>query len=302
MSFNLYYAGAQCAEVEDWLVANKCHKLYSQLTERRAIKRWLDRNPTSNLFIDSGAYSAHSRGVELDVDEYIDYLNDLDDLVTIFAQVDKIPGTLGKARTLDDIEEAPALSWDNYLYMRTKLKSPDKCLPIFHQGENIKWLDNMLEATFDGEHIPYIGISPCNDLNVHQKEIYISECFKHIKNSSNPNVKVHAFGMTSLKVLERYPLYSADSTSWVLIAAMGSVMTPWGTYYVGDRLKSSKNLNYFSDDVKDKVNEYFVSIGSSLQDVSENYVSRLLANCKFTHNWALNYQYRPMGVSKKKLI
>lgn len=304
MSFNLYFAGSRGKVCDNWLYMNDCNRLYSQLNNRSDIKRFCENatSSKSKLFIDSGAFSAHTKGAEVNVDDYINYVNSLDNKVTIFAQVDKIPGTFGKARTIQEIEEAPAISWENYLYMRERLVSPDKCLPVFHQGEDFKWLDNMLEAKFNGKHIPYIGISPSNDLTVKRKETFIQECFKHIKNSSNPDVKTHAFGMTSLKVLERYPFYSADSTTWLIVAAMGSVMTPWGTLYVSSREYSEDNINCLPDKAKNVVIEYFDSLGFSMQDLSEKNESRALANCMFLKKWADSYQYKPANTFKNKLF
>ena len=87
----------------------------------------------------------------------------------------------------------------------------------------LEWVDE------NGEHIPYIGISPANDQPVKEKEKFIDKCFKIIAKSSNPNVCTHAFGMTSLYILERYPFTSADSTSWILNGANGSIMTKYGS-------------------------------------------------------------------------
>lgn len=48
--------------------------------------------------------------------------------------------------------------------------------------------------------------------------------------------------MTQLDLLEQYPYTSADSTSWKLCAAMGSIYTPYGVIYVSDRNKYEKKI------------------------------------------------------------
>lgn len=73
------------------------------------------------------------------MDEYIDYVNGLDNEVDLIAQVDTIPGSFGVIRTADETVIAPELSWQNYLYMRDKIISVDKLVPIFHQDEDFKW-------------------------------------------------------------------------------------------------------------------------------------------------------------------
>lgn len=54
--------------------------------------------------------------------------------------MDCIPGTFGRVRTQKEIEESPIKSWENYLYMKDKLKSRDKLIPIFHQEESFEHL------------------------------------------------------------------------------------------------------------------------------------------------------------------
>lgn len=298
MAFNLYFAGSQCPEADIYLKNHNANRLASQLNDRSLISSWsehLRTNPesTSHLFIDSGAFSAHTKNSSINVDEYINYLNNNDDVFYIFAQVDKIPGVFRQPKTKEQLLEAPELSWKNYLYMRPKLKSPDKLIPIFHQGEDIKWLHNMLEFTIEGYHIPYIGISPANDKSTKEKIIFIEKCFDVIKNSSNPNVKTHAFGMTSLKVLESYPFTSADSTSWIMTGANGGIMTKWGIITVSENHKNDISYYLYSADMKSKLSEYVKSQGFDLEQLSTDYKQRILFNIKYLLNWAANYKYKP---------
>lgn len=301
MSFDLYFAGSRTGGVDDWLSENLCPRLYSQLNDRTSIKKWNQYPKRGKLFIDSGAHTAHTQMREVDVDDYLDYVNNLDDYVTIFAQVDKIPGIYRKPKTIKDWVEAPEISWNNYLYMRERAKSPDKIIPVFHQGENLKWLSNMLEARFDGKPIPYIGISPRGDVPVSSKENFIADCFKVIESSSNPNVKVHAFGMTTLEVLERYHFYSADSTTWLLTAAMGNIITPWGLVYCSDR-DANRTLTSLPKMVQEAFLSYISGTGYTFEQLAKDYVARMLVNCRYLKNWADNYQYKPVKVRRQKLF
>lgn len=303
VGFDLYFAGSSVPDAEQWLIRNNSNRLQSQLNDRPNIKRWCESSNNGKLFIDSGAFSAHTKGKNLDVDEYINYVNTLDDYIHIFAQVDHIPGKFRQPKTPEQLAEAPKLSWDNYLYMKDKVKSKHKLLPIFHQGEDFKWLINMLEFTDSDGHIPYIGISPANDLSTNKKEVFIEKCFNIIEKSSNPNVKTHAFGMTSLNVLERYPFYSADSTSWIMSAAMGNIMTPFGLIYVSERsTKAPEHISNFKTDAQDALNTYLCSIGLSLQEVITNPQSRFICNCIWLTNWMKNYTFKGTGVYKKSLF
>ena len=182
--------------------------------------------------------------------------------------------------------------------MRDKLKEPKKLLPIFHQGEDYDWLWNMLEwKDENGNYIPYIGISPAVD--VLGLEEFLTNSFDIIKKSNNSNVKTHAFGMTQLKMLELYPYTSADSTSWKLVAAMGSIYTPWGLVYVSDR--GAKEYLFAKRDARYNLTKYIESCGYTLEQCAKFDTVRYIMNIKYLMDWAKNYQYRG-GIHKKKLF
>ena len=266
------------------------------MNERRSVDRWVEylrEHPecTSKLFIDSGAFSAHTKGKVVDVDEYIRYINSIDDQVTVFAQVDKIPGKFGEEHTKEELEEAPELSWQNYLYMVDKVKSRDKLIPIFHQGEDFRWLKNMLEYRHsDGSHIAYIGISSTNDQPTISKIQWFDKCFKMIKESSNPDVKTHAFGMTIRPVLEAFPFTSADSTGWLMCGANGSIYVGYNIVVIGDRSQSkSVNIINKSTGVKQSVRDYVEKFGYNIDDLIADVNQRQLFNIEVLKDWADHY-------------
>lgn len=302
MKFDLYFAGSRTGGVDDWLAEHEAPRLFSQLNDRSSITAWNSYEKRGKLFVDSGAHSAHTKNLEVDVDDYINYVNDLDDFVDIFAQLDKIPGIYRQPKTIKDWVEAPEKSWKNYVYMRERLKSPDKCIPVFHQGENLKWLKNMCDATFEGKHIPYIGISPRGDVRVKDKESFIADCFGVIEESSNPDVKVHAFGMTTLSVLERYHFYSADSTTWLLTAAMGNIMTPWGLVYCSNKSKWQTTPDQMLPAAKEAIIDYIRSAGYEYDQIVDDYAARMIINCRYLKNWSDNYEFKPANTRRKKLF
>lgn len=307
--FQLYFAGSLNKVFEEDLKNKGANRLASQLLDRNVIEGWRagrqEGRCAGHLLIDSGAFSAHTRDVQLDVDAYIEYVNDNDDLVHIFAQVDKIPGKFRQPKTRSELREAPELSWQNYLYMRERVKSPDKLMPIFHQGEDFKWLDNILNYRdpSTGEAVKYMGISPANDRAVNEKVKFIDRCFNVIKESTNPNICTHAFGMTSLDVLEQYPFTSADSTSWLLNGAMGSIMTEYGSVLVSSgSLSSSQHLVKMPIQAQQKIQAYVEAKGYSLQEVAEDYKARIRLNIDYLLDWARNYQYTPSTIKRRTLF
>lgn len=239
MSFNLYFAGAR-NKTDEVMLKYQSNRLLSFVNEKSDLKNFIkyrkEGRHTGKLFIDSGAYSAHTKGIDLNVDNYIKFLNDNAGLFTCIAQLDTIPGEFGKPKTIEQLIEAPIKSWENYNYMRERMIDKDNLLPIFHQGEDFKHLVDMLETTYHGAHIPYIGISPANDLSTQHKTGWIDKVFAEIQRSSNKDVCTHAFGMTSRPLLKMYPWTSADSTSWIQEARFGKCRIDEELLLISDRL------------------------------------------------------------------
>lgn len=306
MGFNLYLAGSYSKMVDEKLQEMGVNRLASQLNDRSLLERWITyirEVEHRKLFVDSGAFSAHTKGKELDVDEYIEYLNARQGCFEVIAQVDKIPGEFGKKKTREQLLEAPELSWENYLYMRDKVIDYNNLTPIFHQGEDFKHLHRMLETTFDGEHIPYIGISPANDVSTKEKAKWFETVFRIIRDSSNPNVKTHAFGMTSLDLLEQYPFYSADSTSWLMTSANGSIMTSWGLMLMSDvQVNNAKHFNHLSPEMQAKVAEEVAKWGYDIEEAKTNYKIRGLINASYLKNWADNYKFKGTSRYQRRLF
>ncbi len=298
MGFNLYFAGSQAKLADALIEEMNLLRLLSYLNDKRHIFNRKDKG--LKTFIDSGAYSAHTKGVEIDPDDYISFLNEHDETVSICAQLDKIPGRFNQPKTREELLEAPEMSWDNYLYMYPKLKSPEKLLPIFHQGEDFKHLERILNHE---PKVQYMGISPANDLPTKVKETWINECFKIIKKSKNPDIKTHAFGMTSLWVLERYPFTSADSTSWIMTGANGGIMSKFGVLMVSDN--SKKNPKHVINQPKAVVEELRAHLEAKnfdLDELGSDYKQRMCFNLLYLKEWADNYVYKPVPVGQGKLF
>lgn len=306
---DIYMAGSTFKELNAWLQQKGYNKLFSQENDRKEIKNWVEyrrntKDMRSKLFIDSGAFSAHTKGIEIDVDEYIDYLNANDDALTIYAQVDKIPGVFGKPKTLEQLAEAPKLSWENYLYMAPKLKSKDKLLPVFHQGEEFKWLKNMLEYTDEnGKHIPYIGVSPANDVSTKDRDDWLIKVYDMIARSSNPNVKTHGLGVTSLRLLEKYPFTSADSTGWIMTAVNGMIFSPKGSILISEVTKDNpKNFVHLGKYEQQEILKYIESKGFTYEQLSTDYKQREFFNIIYMNDWADNYVYKGGDRKKNRLF
>ena len=306
MSFDLYFAGVQNMMAEETMFERGCCRLYSQLRDRQRGQLWLDytkEHPGTKVFVDSGAFSAWSRGRKIDIDEYIDYINTNTNELTLFASVDNIPGELTRTPTLKEKQQSPILSWENYMYMRERVKEKDKLLPVFHIGEDFKHLQNMLQATFNGHHIPYIGLGGTVGLACTVKEDWFKQCFKIIQQSSNPRVKVHAFGMTNLEILENYPFESADSTTWLMAAVNGELCTKYGRICISPQVQHKpSHYNKLPQLVQEQIKEQCIKYGTTIEECMENQESRQLYNINYFKDWADNYKYKGNNRYQKRLF
>lgn len=298
-------------------------QLFAWNLEQSALLKWvkfLTENPDHpcKLVVDSGAFSMWSRGKEFNMDEYINFLNSNNVIETAFwvAEADKIPGRFGVDPTPEEVAAAPQESWDNYLYMIKRVKYPKKIVPIFHMGEDFKFLDNMLSYQFeDGDFIPYIGISPRNDVHVNFKSTWYDQVWKFIFDRCNELGRdiplTHNFGMTTISLMEQYPSCSSDSTSWLQSASYGNILIVNNgridVVCVSDRQLGSPNhiLNK-SKALQEAVEKECQRIGKglTLNDLIYNDPTATLRktfNLYSLHDWAMNYQYAGTDEFKEDL-
>lgn len=285
-----YFSGSLTDEMHDMLLNTPNFQpidiLITQL-DRHAITKaikWRHEGFCKTLFIDSGAFSIHTGKANTTVDEYLDYLNSIDGDFDVCAQLDTIPGHFGQPKSEEDYIESARKSWENFLYMRTKMKSPDKLMPVQHFGESFDHLKMMLEWRDEsGQPLHYLGISPANDASQSEKNIYLREVNEVIKASSNPNVKTHLYGMTSIDALSKYDCYSADSISHRLIAGYCKILVPeFGVISISKRTRTSKtksNLSFVETcdayNLK-KLNGYIESLGFTLEQAQESSSCRVV--------------------------
>lgn len=137
-----------------------------------------------NIFIDSGAFSAHVKGIEIKVDDYCKFIQNLNP--SLYA-------------TLDVIGDAAATE-KNTKYMESGYGfSP---MPVFHMGETLDDLKHL----FAYDYIALGGM-----VNSPQLESWLDSVWWFIW-KYKPTLKVHGFGMTDLGLMIKYPWYSVDSS------------------------------------------------------------------------------------------
>ena len=283
-----YFSGGFTNEMADYLKSmpgfEPIDVLVSQL-DRSSIDSMLKHKAdgvVKSLFIDSGAYSVHTGKAVVDLDEYISFVNSMDEHISAIAQLDTIPGVFNQPKSPEDYEESAKKSWENFEYMYDKLKSPDKLIPVFHYGESFNVLRKMLAwKDKDSKPLSYIGISPANDSAQKTKNKYMQDVYNIIRESCNPNVRTHLFGMTALDALSKFPCYSADSVSHRLMGAYGKVLIPeFGVISVSKKTRTSKtksNMSFIdtADDMAmGRLNNFLDSIGITVEELQNSHSAR----------------------------
>ena len=158
-----------------------------------------------DLFLDSGAFSADSQGATISLKDYAAFIKKYKKYISVYAN-------------LDVIGDAEA-SYKNQLRMERMGLSP---MPVFHANEDFKYLHLYIKK------YNYIGLGGTARAGQIARDNFMDKCFNIICDSKDrmPKVKVHGFGLTSIRHMTRYPWYSVDSTSWILTGRMGYIFVP----------------------------------------------------------------------------
>lgn len=187
--------------------------------------------PAINLMMDSGAFSSHTKGVEIDIKQYGDFLIENRDHISTAVNLDSInPG---------DPEKAADVGWQNFNTLRDRGVTT---LPVFHARESVKWLEKML-AECD-----YIGLSGTSLVSPTEHMNWYELMWDYVTDDKGrPVSKCHAFGDTSSVSLKRFPWFSADSASWQIQSGMNAAVILGGTCF-RLRSKTIRDRNYLSVD------------------------------------------------------
>lgn len=186
----LFFAGAEAfPDVLQKHSANMLMSYYhipSKYHKNPRIKEQLGLSKEQLLFIDSGAFSAFSLMEEIDLDEYIDWCKKTDaDFYAVYDSIGSAEKTLV-----------------NQNYMESKGIKP---VPCFHFGEDWKFLEYYV-SKYD-----FIAIGGMVPIARNKLDKWLQRLF-HMY----PKTKFHGFGLTTNWLVEKYPWWSVDSSSWLM--------------------------------------------------------------------------------------
>jgi hypothetical protein len=166
------------------------------------------RKARCQIFLDSGAFSMFTLGAEVDLDAYAEYICERPDILEIASNVDVIGRNQEQG------------SYDNQKYLES-LKLPVRVCPVHHARDHDSWLVKYLDEGYD--YIFLGGMVP-------ETTGYLVDWLDHIWDKylalpdGSARVKVHGFGLTTFELMERYPWFSVDSTSWLMVGRFGNIL------------------------------------------------------------------------------
>jgi len=150
-----------------------------------------------NLLTDSGAFTYQRKG-GITVDKWIQDAKTIEKVSTELISLDVIGD--------------PVKSYDNFIEI---IKELPQVIPTLHFGEDVKWLKKYLEKT---PRVCIGGMVPFKAKPMLFKR-HLKEIFKMF--SMNDMPRFHALGCFAPDILEEYPFYSCDASSWQNYARFG---------------------------------------------------------------------------------
>ena len=226
------------------------------------------RSTGLRIFLDSGAFSAFTQGITVDVAQYCRYIKEYQDIIAVEA------GT-PLASVLDAIGD-PTGTWINQKRMEDL---GVRALPCYHYGEPPEVLQ-YYAANYD-----YITIGGMVPISTAQLRIWLDEVWgKYLTNSDGtPKIKVHGFGLTSVSLMARYPWYSVDSSSWVQTGGIGNIFLPqFGMVAISEHSPNIKEQNKHFDNLPGPQQQALLAIiermGFDIERLRKEHLSRKVFN------------------------
>jgi len=228
--------------------------------------------------VDSGAFTAWSKGKEVRREALIDFYNRTQDeygdaFDFTFVSLDRIPGRQGMERTAEDYRVAADDTVRNYEAMRREVRGYVK--PVYHNGDP----ERVLRAYDDA---PYISLSASQDMAYAEREAWVSETA-----ASMSTRQLHGLAMTGTRMLRTARWHSVDSASWVLWAGMGAIalLRPTGALkLLACSAESPRNkhfeqhLSTLSPIARDRVIADLEAEGITEEEVRTNSITRARYN------------------------
>jgi hypothetical protein len=201
------------------------------------------RDSGEKVFLDSGAYSAWTKGATINLDRFCDFALKHEDLFSVVSVLDVIGSAEG--------------TWHNQQAME---KRGVPAIPVYHYGEDPRWCEHYVK------NYEYMALGGFGVANRKQMAQWLDRVWERylIDGSGNARLKVHGFAITAVPLMERYPWFSVDSSSWVQVARVGAIYHPdWGPIQISSTNPMRKYEGHHYDNLPP---DYRAVIKKSIED------------------------------------
>lgn len=158
----------------------------------------LSRGIKPKLMIDSGAFTAMTRGVKFSLDDYIRFLEKHQRMIEFAVNL--------------DVHNYPEKGLANQEWLEAR--SPVYIMPVYHAGEKKEYLLHYLD------HYPYVGLGGTAGSSLRKASIlrFVRDSFAARPNTFN---RLHGFGMVFWDIISMFPWKSVDGSDWCNFGRFG---------------------------------------------------------------------------------
>ena len=222
-------AGSNKALMTYWAFKTGTSRFYNLIAEKPL-----------DIFMDCGAYSAWSQGFTINVEDYGEFILQVKDRLTVYPNLD-VKGDLSATLRNQEVLESMGLH----------------PIPVFHVN-TYNW-DVLQEYVNNYDYIALGAIAGESTSRDEMRKV-LDKVFSIAKIGET---KFHGFGLTIKDILERYPFYSADSTSWMSSVRFGTNFS--GTLMEQMHINKKEHKKMLSYGVKEymKLEKYITDLWES---------------------------------------
>jgi len=248
----------------NWLVSYKDFRTKGGIKLLNYMVNARKNAPQDSVFmLDSGAFSIWNSGACIELWEYINFVLEWQ---TIF-----------NGCICLDVIDHPVASEVNHRIM--KLAGCKNILPVFHSGEPLLVLEKFLDWEYQ-----FFCISPNNSWSTRDKLKWM----KRLSKFKFKNVKTHILGFGSPKISRFEYIYSFDTTTWIMIAAVGNIICEdrkvVGVSESQNKLENKMSFQNSAAERKEMILKRCASIRCSLDDLKTSHTARLKFNASTLKN------------------
>lgn len=177
------------------------------------------------ILLDSGAYSAFTKGKNLSLLDYMVYIRENERFIDRYIAMDVI-GDSYTTKAFYDI-------------MRAKGFDP---IPVYHYGDDIAVMDYYVAS---GADVIALG----NTVPIRDKGTVAAWCVE--MNRRHPGIDLHLLGSSSKKILGCGALSSCDSSAWYMMAVNGKPKIVLGLAMPSKEDRAEANMFKIMEDFND---------------------------------------------------